>query len=112
MYKKLRQKLNMNLWKNIEDLIDWLKSINERQPCKFVIFDIKDFYPSIKESLLKQSLNFAENYIKVSNEDKSIINMRQNLYCSTGNKPGLKMKANYLISRCVHMRFGNLSEFL
>ena len=47
----------------------WFKSINEKQFCKFAIFDIKNFYPSIKESLLKQSLDFAENDIKVSSED-------------------------------------------
>ena len=45
----------------------------EKQLWKFVIFDIKDFYPSIKESLLRQSLDFAEIYIRVSSEDKAII---------------------------------------
>ena len=56
-----------------EDVIDWFKSIKNKQHCKFVIFDIKDFYPSIKESLLKQSLDFAEKYIKVTSEDEAII---------------------------------------
>ena len=73
MNKELRHKLNLNQWKNTEDVIDWFKSINEKQLCKFVIFDIKDFYPTIKESLLKQSLDFAEKYIKVPSEDKAII---------------------------------------
>ena len=63
----------MNQRKNTKDVIDWFNSINEKQLCKFVIFDIKDSYPSIKESLLKQSLDFAEKYIKVSTEDKAII---------------------------------------
>ena len=53
--------------------IDCFKSINEKQLWKFVFFDIKDFYPSIKESLLKQSLDFAVKYIKVTSEDKAII---------------------------------------
>ena len=56
-----------------EDVIDWFKSIKNKQHCKFVIFDIKDFYPSIKESLLKQSFDFAEKYIKVTSEDEAII---------------------------------------
>ena len=73
MNKERRHKSNWNQWKNTEHVIDWFKSINEKQLCKFVIFDIKDFYPSIKESLLKQSLDFAEKYIKVSTEDKTII---------------------------------------
>ena len=73
MNKELRHKFNLNQWKNTEDVIDWFKRINEKQLCKFVIFDIKDFYPSIKESLLKQSLDFAEKHIKISTEDKAII---------------------------------------
>ena len=68
--KELRHKLNLNKWKNTEDIINWFKSIKDKQHCKFVIFDIKDFYPSIKESLLKQSLDFAEKHIKVTSEDK------------------------------------------
>ena len=71
--QELRHKLNMNQWKNTEDVIDWFKSIKDKQRCRFVIFDIKDFYPSVKESLLKQSLDFAEKYIKVTSEDKAII---------------------------------------
>ena len=63
----------MNQWKNTDDVIDQFKSIEDKQHCKFVIFDIKDFYTSIKESLLKQSLDFAEKYTKVISEDKAII---------------------------------------
>ena len=63
----------MNQWKNTDDVIDQFKSIEDKQHCKFVIFDIKDFYTSIKESLLKQSLDFAEKYTKVISEDKVII---------------------------------------
>ena len=73
MNKELRYKLNLNQWKNTEDIIDWFNSTNVKQLCKFVIFEIKDFYPSIKESLLRQSLDFAEIYVKVSTEDIAII---------------------------------------
>ena len=73
MDKELRQKFNLNQWKNTEDVIDWFNRINEKHLCKCVISDIKDFNPSIKESLLKKSLDFAEKYIKVSTEDKAII---------------------------------------
>ena len=73
MNKELIHKLNMNQWKNPEDLFDWLQNINEKELCKSVIFDINDLYPFIKASLLKQFLDLAEKYIKVSNEDKVII---------------------------------------
>ena len=71
--KELRHNFNLNQWKNTEDFFDWFKGINEKQLCKFVIFDIEVFYPLIKESLLKQSLDFAVKYIKVSSEDKAIM---------------------------------------
>ena len=70
MNKEFMPKLNMIQWNNPED-IDWFKSINEKQLCKFFVFHVKNFYPSMKESLLKQTLDFLENYIKVSNEDKN-----------------------------------------
>ena len=70
----------MNQQKNTEAVIDWFESIKDKQHCKFVIFDIKDFYPSTKESLLKQSLDFAKKYIKVTSEDQAIIkNARKSL---------------------------------
>ena len=73
MNKELRYKLHLNQRKNTEDVIDWFNCINDKQHYKFVIFNNKDFYPSIKESLLKQYLDLAEKYIKVSSEDKAII---------------------------------------
>ena len=95
MNKELRHKFNLNQWKNTEDIIDWFKRINEKQLCKFVIFDIKDFYPSIKESLLKLSLDFAEKHTKFPLKIKPSSNMRENLCFSTNNKPGSKKKVDY-----------------
>ena len=40
---------------------------------KFATFDIKEFYPSIKECLLKNAINFAEQHTKISEKDKAII---------------------------------------
>ena len=57
-----------------------MKRIKDKQHCKFFIFDIKNFYLSIKESLLKQSLDFTEKCIKVTSEDQAIIkNKRKSL---------------------------------
>ena len=47
--RELRHKFNLKQWKNTDDVIDWFKSINEKQLCKFFVFDIKNYYPSIKE---------------------------------------------------------------
>ena len=37
------------------------------------MFNIKDFYPSIKETLLIKAKNFAEKLVNITNEDKAII---------------------------------------
>ena len=86
----------------------------EKQLWKFVIFDIKDFYPSIKESLLRQSLDFAEIYIRVSSEDKAIIQYARKCLLFNKQQTLIQKKVDYLIRQWVHMmvlRFVNLLEF-
>ena len=47
--------------------------IEEKSKYKFIVFDIKDFYPSIKETLLIKAINFAEKRVNITSEDKIII---------------------------------------
>ena len=37
------------------------------------MFGIKDFYPSIQETLLNKRLRFAQEYIDITSRDKKII---------------------------------------
>ena len=53
--------------------MDWFITIQEKHLHSIVSFDIKDFYPS-KENLLIKALKFAESYTDISDEDKRIIN--------------------------------------
>ena len=41
--------------KNTSDVISWFKSIKNKQNCKFISFDIKDFYPTITKELLSNA---------------------------------------------------------
>ena len=47
--------------------------IDEKSNHTFIVFDIKDFYPSIKETLLMKAINFAKKHLNITNEDKVII---------------------------------------
>ena len=47
--------------------------IEEKSNHKFFVFDIKDFYPSIKETPIIKAINFAEKRVNITNEDKAII---------------------------------------
>ena len=70
--KKIGQKFELNQWKNTDVVIDWFKQIKNKNLYKFAIFAIKEFYPSIKECLLKNAINFAEQHTEIS-ENKAII---------------------------------------
>ena len=49
---KLCEILKVNEWKNTASVINWFKKIEIKSLHKCLIFNIKDFYPSIKEVLL------------------------------------------------------------
>ena len=67
----LRNSLHLNQWKNTQEIINWLK--DSKKHYKFIMFDIKDFYPSISKKLLTDVLTFAETIINLDDHDKKII---------------------------------------
>ena len=69
----LRAVLKLNQWKDTSNVIEWFENIKNKQKYKFIMFDIKDFYPSISKKLLSDSLQFAETKIKIDQNDKDII---------------------------------------
>ena len=71
--KKINQKFELNQWRNTDIVIGWFKQIKNKHLYKFATFDIKEFYPSIKECLLKDAINFAEQHTEISEKDNAII---------------------------------------
>ena len=57
--KTLRSKLNLNQWQNSSKITDWFKNIQQKSLSTFTVFDIREFYPSITEKLLRYALAFA-----------------------------------------------------
>ena len=53
--KNIREAMGLNQWRTTNTIIDWFKSIRNKQFCKYFVFDIKEFYPSITENELKKS---------------------------------------------------------
>ena len=70
---KLVSKLTVNEWKNMISVIKWFKSINNKRLYKFFPFDIKDFYPSIKEVLLHEARQFAKEHVPITRQDIEVI---------------------------------------
>ena len=92
--KAILDKINLNLrnttkanqWKNTNDVISWFKSIKNKQNCKFISFDIKDFYPTITKELSSKCLSFAETKVQITKDDKKIIyHSRKSLPFDRGN---------------------------
>ena len=50
--KTLSEEIKVNEWKNPESVINWSKSIPNKHLYTFLMFDIKDFYPSIKKAVM------------------------------------------------------------
>ena len=71
--KNIRNSLQINQWNSSGDVIEWFTGIQDKHLNKFMLFDVKDFYPSINESLLKDSLRFAETLTDINDKEKEII---------------------------------------
>ena len=69
----LRNTAKGSQWKNTNDVNSCFKSIKNKQDCKLISFDIKDFYPTITKKLLSKCLRFAETKIEITEDDKKII---------------------------------------
>ena len=69
----LRNSLHLNQSKNTQEVIVWFIGIDNKQHCKFIMFDIKDFYPLISKELLTYALTFAETIRNLNDHDKKII---------------------------------------
>ena len=50
--KSIREAMGFNQWRNTDTVIDWFKRIRNKHLYKFVVFDIREFYPSITEHFL------------------------------------------------------------
>ena len=58
------------------------------------MLDIKDFYPSIKEDLLIEALEFAKQHVTIKSKDReTIVHARKSLLYNEG-KPLIKKQSN------------------
>ena len=78
--KKLFEATKINQWKSTVTAIKCFNSLKDKHLMKFVMFDFKDFYPSITQELLAKILNLANEYINTLN------------FCATAPIPGLRSK--------------------
>ena len=83
---EIREKQNLNQWRNTSTVIKWFKEISGKDGSKFMQLDIVDFYPSITEKLLDKSISFAKSIVTIDDSTIEIINhARKSLLFADGS---------------------------
>ena len=79
----IRSQSNFNQWRNTSSVISWFNSIPNKSECKFLKFDIVDFYPTISEDILRAAITFAKSYVDIEDSDiYTILHSRKSLLFS------------------------------
>ena len=65
----LRSHTNVNQWKYTSTVIDWLKNTPDKKSCYFMVFDIESFYPSIREKLLNEAIQYVKNILEIPDDN-------------------------------------------
>ena len=87
----LRTILNVNQWRNTQNVIEWFGNIEQKSRHSFISFDIVDFYPSISENLLDQALSWASSILAdISHEDIFIIKHARKSLLFNNGKPWIQ----------------------
>ena len=90
----LCNKLKKNEWKSTSSVILWFRNIKEKHLYKFLIFDIKDIYPSIKGSLFHEALQFTKMQVNITQRDIEIMfHFRKSILYDNGI-PWVKKEGN------------------
>ena len=88
---QLVSKLSVNEWKNNISVIKWFENINNMILYKFLQFDIKDFYPSIKETLLNEAIQFVKEHVPIiTRKDVEEISHARKLVLYNNGEPWVK----------------------
>ena len=92
----LREILNLNQWRNTQNVIEWFGNIENKNRHTFISFDIVDFYPSISEKLLDQALSWASSLAPISKDEISVIKHARKSLLFNNGKPWIKKDSSSL----------------
>ena len=71
-------------------VIDWFKSLNDKNRHAFLSFTIIDFYPSISEDLLNKGLSWATNLVTITDQQIEVIMHARKSLLFNKEKPWIK----------------------
>ena len=68
-------------------------NLKDKHKKSFIVFDIKDYYPSIKEKLLTDAVEWAQTLVRITPEEKDIIFKAKRSVLYFQGKPWLRNKS-------------------
>ena len=71
--KTIRGKTELQQMKNVYTVIDWFKSLENKQSLAFIIFDVVNYYPSITQELFEKAIVWAKGFEDISDDEKDIL---------------------------------------
>ena len=100
--KHLLDKINQSVlsqtklkqWKSTNDTLEWFASLKNKGKLTFLKFDVQSMYPSITETLLIDSMEFAKQYINIAEDDANIIMHSRKTFLFSNGMPWFKKTKN------------------
>ena len=71
--EQINKDLAHNQWKNTSCVIEWFKNINEKNKCAFIQLDIEEFFLSVTEDILENTIIFAKTFISITDPYPRIV---------------------------------------
>ena len=90
---ELVSKLSVNEWKNTISVRKSFRNINNKRLYKFLQFNIKAFYPSIKETLLHEVIQSAKDHVPIKRKDVEVIFQAQKSVLYSDGEPCVKKES-------------------
>ena len=69
------EKSGVNQWRNTSTVMKWFENLQNKEKCRFIKFDIADFYPSITEHLLERSIEFAKSFAAIEHKTLETVSL-------------------------------------
>ena len=69
----VKKKTKLLQFKNSISVIQWFDKLQQKEQYNFIQFDIDNFYSSVSEKLLKDTVNWASTLTEIPEKTKEII---------------------------------------
>ena len=93
---RLKENLDVTLWKKLVAVIEWFRSIEMKENCTFTNFDIVEFYPTISEDLLNSAISFGKRHFKFTSKEVDIIHHSTKSLLFSDDKASMKKQGSGL----------------